>query len=380
MIIYNVYIPAAHEKLEKGNIAIEHGVITDVELLEQNVNPADLGANALIASPGWIDLQINGGFGHDLTTCPERVWDVAAQLPKFGVTGFLPTILSSSADTYKKAIAIYRAGPPKDWQGAHVFGWHFEGPFLNPDKKGAHNPACLRLPEKEFAADWSKENGVALVTMAPELTGAAELASCLCSRGVVLSMGHSMAVLEETRCAIEHGFTAATHLFNAMPALDHRCPGLAGEALVNDAITVGLIADGYHVHGNMVNLAWKLKSPGRLMLVTDAVGALGLPAGEFVQGGMEIVVSEDSARLKDGTLAGSMLRMDQALRNVMGFTGASMGQVLPALGAVQAKLLGLTKNGQIRPGFNADITLVDQSGRLKMTVVGGEVLYRSEEG
>ena len=216
-----------------------------------------------------------------------------------------------------------------------------------------------------------------MVTLAPELAGALEIADLLRERGVVLSAGHSLATVEDTRSAIAHGFSAATHLFNAMPVLDHRKPGLAGETLINPAITAGIIADGQHVHPDMVSLAWKAKSPRRLALITDAVGALGMPPGEYQQGGMDIIVSEDSAKLKDGTLAGSVLRLDQALRNVMFYTGAKVEEVLPALGTVQAELLGLEKKGKILPGFDADLTVVDQKGKLILTLVDGEILFRA---
>lgn len=379
MKIGNLQILTPQGKLEKVSLMIEGGTITGIHPVGQLSADTDIDAEGWIASPGWIDLQINGGFGHDLTTNPERLWDVAAQLPKFGVTGFLPTIITSSADTYQKAIEVIRKGPPQGWRGAHVFGWHFEGPFLNAGKKGAHNPDCLILPDMEFIKNWSRENGVAMVTIAPELPGAEEAASILRERGVVLSMGHSLATLEEARRAVDHGFTSATHLFNAMPALDHRKPGLACEVLLNPAVTTGIIADGQHVDPNMVNLAWKMKAPDKLALVSDAVGALGMPPGDFNQGGLEIVVSEDSAKLKNGTLAGSVLRLDRALRNVMTFTGSSIEQVLPALGVVQAKLLGLAKNGRIEPGFNADLTVVDHVGNLKMTIVEGQILFRDEK-
>ena len=379
MKIDNLQILTPQGKLEKVTLTIDGGTISGLSPVEQLSAGADLDTEGWIASPGWIDLQINGGFGHDFTTNPESLWDVATQLPKFGVTGFLPTIITSSADTFQKAIEVFRKGPPQGWRGARVFGWHFEGPFLNPGKNGAHDPASLVLPDMEFIENWSKENGVAMVTMAPELPGADEVASQLREQGVILSMGHSLATLEDARHAIEKGFTSATHLFNAMPALDHRKPGLACEVLLNPGVTTGIIADGQHVDQNMVNLAWKMKAPDKLALVSDAVGALGMPPGEFIQGGLEIVVSEDSAKLKNGTLAGSVLRLDRALRNVMAFTGSSIDQVLPALGVVQANLLGLQKNGRIESGFNADLTVVDNAGNLKMTIVGGEILFHAEK-
>jgi len=378
MKICNVSILTPRNTLEKATLSIEAGMIAEILPPQGCSGSADIDAEGWIVSPGWIDLQINGGFGNDLTTDPDRLWEVAAQLPRFGVTGFLPTIITSTTETYDKAISIIKSGPPVGWKGAKPFGWHFEGPFLNPGKKGAHNPDCLRLPDRGNVSGWSRKNGVAMVTMAPELPGAEEVARQLLEAGVTLSMGHSLATVEETRRAVSCGFTAATHLFNAMPALDHRAPGLAGETLVNHAITAGIIADGQHVHPDMVKTAWKMKSPDKIVLVSDAVGALGMPPGEFLQGGMEIIVSQDSAKLKNGTLAGSVLKLDQALRNVMEYTGEPIEQVLPALGVNQSRLLRLEKYGEIAEGYHADLTFVDALGNLKMTLVGGDILYWSD--
>lgn len=377
MKITNARVLTDDGLLENATIQLHKDMITDVSAEIDHVlsQPGDIDAHGWFVSPGWIDIQINGGFGYDFTTDPTSIWDVAAKLPCYGVTGFLPTIITSSAETYQKAIFVHRKGPPNSWRGARPLGWHFEGPFLNPAKKGAHNPVFLRLPDEEFVKDWTKENGVLLVTMAPEIPGVFEIASRLVSKGVVLSAGHSMATISDTQKAVENGFTAVTHLFNAMPLLDHRSPGLAGEVLLNDRISAGLIADGLHVHPNMVEIAWRLKGADKIVLVSDAVGALGVKPGLFFQGGMKIIVDGDSARLQDGTLAGSILGLDQALRNVIRFTHSRLEQVIPALSTNQAKLLHLDQNGEIRPGFRADLTFIGGDDQVVMTMVGGEVVY-----
>lgn len=337
-----------------------------------------LDARGGLLCPGWIELQINGGFGFDFTEDPARIWEVGAKLARYGVTGFLPTIITAPADVYDRAIEVYRQGPPPGWRGARPLGWHFEGPFLNPGKKGAHNPSALRMPDAELAANWSRENGVALVTMAPELPGALDLARQLVSRGVVLSAGHSLATEEDAQKALEAGYTSVTHLFNAMPPLDHRQPGLAAIALLEDRFTAGIISDGIHVHPDMLDLAWRLKGADGIALVTDAVGMLGFPPGSFVQGGMEIIVDDTAARLTNGTLAGSILSLDKALRNMMRFTGSGIQQIVPALSRTQSRLLHLDRNGEVKPGFRADLTLVDENGYVMQTIVGGEVVYSRE--
>ena len=205
--------------LENVVIQIEDGMITGLssKLDDNVVESGDLDARGWIVCPGWIDIQINGGFGLDFTGDPYSVWEVASRLPRFGITGFLPTVITSVEDTYRTAISVLQAGPPEGWRGARPFGWHFEGPFLNPARKGAHNPECLHLPDLSLIQDWSRENGVMLVTLAPELPGAVEVADKLIANEVVLSAGHTAATLTEAQNAAENGFTAVTHLFNAMP-------------------------------------------------------------------------------------------------------------------------------------------------------------------
>lgn len=377
MKIFNTRIINDNGLLEKASIHIEKDRIVAITAGGENVPvlPGDIDANGWIVSPGWIDIQINGGFGMDFTTDPASIWEVAEKLPCFGITGFLPTIITSTYETYQKAISIFKSGPPKGWMGARPFGWHFEGPFLNPIKKGAHNPANLRLPDQSFIKDWTRANGVMMVTMAPELPGAYDISEFLASNGVALSAGHTAATISEAREAIGRGFSAATHLFNAMPALNHRSPGIICEVLLNDRISAGLIADGLHVHPDMIDLAWRMKGVEKILLVSDAVGALGVQPGKFVQGGMEIFLDGNSARLADGTLAGSVLGLDQALRNVMKFTGSSLEEVIPALSRNQARLLKLDKNGEILPGFYADLTFINNEGKVKMSIVAGKVVY-----
>jgi N-acetylglucosamine-6-phosphate deacetylase len=376
MRIFNAQIIDKHQNRLTAAIIVKNGMITEVttDARQGALLSGDIDAHGLIVTPGWIDIQINGGLGFDFTTDPSRIWEVGSMLPRYGVTGFLPTIITSSADIYQKAISVLKSGPPNGWRGARPLGWHFEGPFLNPAKKGAHNPAFLHLPDADLIQGWSRENGVLLVTMAPELPGALEIARSLVSRGVVVSAGHSMATIDDTQKAVENGYTAATHLFNAMPPLDHRSPGLAAAVLLDDRITAGLIADGLHVHPDMVDLAWRLKGPEKIVLITDAVGALGIQPGIFVQGGMEIVVDDHSARLRNGTLAGSILGLDEALRNVMRFTHSRLEQVLPAMSHNQSKLLRLEQNGEIRPGFRADLTFLREDGQVELTMVGGDVV------
>jgi N-acetylglucosamine-6-phosphate deacetylase len=336
-------------------------------------------ADGMILSPGFIDVQLNGAFGHGFTADPASIWPAAALLPRYGVTAFLPTLVTSPLETVAAAQAVLTPGPPTEFSGATPLGLHVESSFLNPMKKGAHNQAYLRYPDLAAVADWSPKEGVRLVTMAPELPGALEVISVLMERGVVVSAGHSNATFAEAQAGIEAGIRYGTHLFNAMPGLHHREPGLIGALLADSRVTLGLIPDGIHVHPAVVNLAWQALGSARLNLVTDATASLGMPAGRYRFGPQEVFVDEASARLADGTLAGSILSLDAALRNLMSFAGCSLEEALPTITSTPAELLGLSdQKGRLEPGLSADLVLLTRDLKVAMTIVDGKAVYTHE--
>lgn len=380
LLIQNAVVFTPQGLLESGSVLIRDGYIQAAGTAAHVPVLPDarrIEARGLILSPGWIDLQINGGFGRDFTDEPERIWEVGAQLPQFGTTAFLPTVITAPLDKIKRAIEVWKQGPPKDYSGAIPLGWHIEGPFLNPAKKGAHNPQYLRQPDPDVVQHWSPENGVRLVTLAPELPGALVVVLALRGRNVVLSAGHSMADFDQAQAGFQAGISYGTHLFNAMPRLDHRSPGLSGALLSNSEVVVGIIVDGIHVHPAMVSLAWKAKGSQGLTLVTDAMAALGMQPGKYCLGDLEVTVDQTSARLPDGTLAGSILTQDLALRNLMDFTGCSLVEALPALTQIPAQVLGLASKGRISPGCDADLTLLNPQGEVVAVFISGELRFSS---
>ena len=361
-------------------VLLEDGRIVAVGGPELTVPPeADVrDAAGLLLAPGFIDLQVNGGFGLDFTAAPETIWEVAAALPRFGVTSFLPTIITSPPATIRAAQRVLSEGPPPGWSGARPRGLHLEGPFLNPGKKGAHNPAYLRQPAAADVAGWSPETGVCLVTLAPELPGAGQAIAELARRGVVVSAGHSLATFDEANAGFDSGARYATHLFNAMPPLHHREPGLVAAALADPRVVVGLIPDGLHVHPALLRLVWQLLGPQRLNLVTDAMAAMGMAPGEYLLGDFAVTVDGDAARLADGTLAGCVLSLDAILRAFVGFTGASPAEVLPTVTATPARLLGLGQQlGRVAPDYDADLVLLTPDLRVVETFIGGQSVFRA---
>jgi N-acetylglucosamine-6-phosphate deacetylase len=345
-----------------------------------------LDARGLRVVPGFVDLQCNGGFGIDLSSEPERLWELAALLPRTGVTAWLPTVVTAAPEVRARALAALRGGPPPGAPGpwAAPLGLHLEGPLLAPERRGAHPADLLRgVSDADVGwRDWSAEAGVALVTLAPELPGALDVVRRLVDRGVVVSAGHSSATAAEATAAVDAGVRWVTHLFNAMAPLYHREPGLAGVALADDRLRVGLIADGLHAHPTAVALAARALGD-RLTLVTDAVAALGLPPGPVRLGHAEAVLhpappgagpdGSGGVRLADGTLAGSDLALDRAVRNLSAYAGVTTADAVRAASAVPAGVLGLPDRGAIAPGHVADLVLLDPAGRVAATVVGGEV-------
>ena len=381
LLIQNAVIYTPAERLEVGAVLVEGGFIQIVgkaELPEAKAGARCIDASGLILVPGLIDLQVNGAFGCDFTSQPETIWEVAAGLPRYGVTAFLPTIVTSPAEVISRAQAVLAGGKPAGFRGAEPLGLHLEGPFLNPEKKGAHNPAYLRLPDTRLIADWSPHSHVRLVTLAPELPGALELVELLVNRGVRVSAGHSTATVDQSLAGYRAGISYATHLFNAMPALGHRQPGLVGAALGEADWVTGLIPDGIHVHPVVMKLIWQLKGSQGLNLVSDAMAALGMPPGVYRLQDFEVTVSQRDARLSDGTLAGSILPLDQALRNLIAYIGCSFEEALGTVTTTPARLLGLEQErGQISAGMVADLTLLDTELNVRMTIAAGEIVYQA---
>jgi len=332
----------------------------------------------LRAVPGFVDLQVNGAAGIDLTDRPEGLWEVAAALPRHGVTSFLPTAVTAPPATYERALATLANGPPRGWRGARPLGWHFEGPMLSPQRPGAHPPEHLRSPSAELVAGWSRSAGVAMVTLAPELPGATPVIEALAARGILVAAGHSEASAEQMEAAVAAGVRYATHLFNAMGPVHHREPGLAGAVLAGLPVAAGLIVDGVHVDRRMVAVAWRALGPERCSLVSDAMAGLGMPVGSRRLGASRVTVGEAGARLGDGTLAGGLVGLDGCVRNLVAFTGCAPDEAIATVTRVPAGLLG---RPELAEGV-ADVVLLGPELEVVATAVDGEVLHdrREREG
>lgn len=326
--------------------------------------------------PGFIDLQVNGAGGVDLATEPTRVGEVAAFVVQCGVTSFMPTVISSSMpETGAAIVAITAWSNSQPHGGARSLGVHLEGPFLNPVRAGAHPVHRLRQPSLEAVDGWRRDTGVAMVTLAPELPNATAVIERLVSTGVVVCAGHSDADAADMRAAIASGVDGVTHLFNAMSPITARSPGVAGATLADSGLIAGLIVDGLHVDPTMVRLAWRALGPNRIALVTDAISALGLPHGAYRVGETSVAVDATGAHTSGGVLAGSVLRFDEAVRNLIAFTGCTLAEASMAASMTPARLARRSDIGRLVPGGAADIVLLDKQLQVVATIVGGRVVF-----
>lgn len=365
--------------LQRGALIVEGATIASVlaesELAGVALPEPILRAN--IVSPGLIDLQVNGGFGCAVGDDAAALRGLAAALPATGVTAFLPTLVTRPPAGYRsarRAFANARGAP-----GARMLGLHLEGPFLAPSRAGAHRRDLIRDPDEQLADELTAGDDVRLMTVAPERPGGLELIRRLRDRGVVVSLGHTDATFDQFAAGIDAGATMTTHLYNASSLFHHRAPGAVGAALVDERIVAGLIADGVHAHFAALNLALRAKGPDRLVLVTDAVAAAGCGPGTFTLGGETVISDGAVARLEDGTLAGSTLTLDRAVRTMLTFTGAQLEDALTMATETPAQVLGLTRQGRLQVGADADIVLWDNALEVAMTFVGGVLAYRSRQ-
>jgi len=338
---------------------------------------------ASIVSPGLIDLQCNGGFGVEVGGDAEALRGLAARLPSTGVTTFLPTLVSGRPAQYRAALAALAAvelGEASDSPGAQAAGLHLEGPLLSPARAGAHDRAAIAAGDAtldQVLDELLASRALRLMTLAPERPGALARLRRLVEADVVVSLGHTDATYDQMLDGTDAGATLATHLFNAMPPFHHRAPGAIGAALIDERLTVGLIADGIHAHPAALNLALRAKGVEGIVLVTDAVAAAGAPAGSYVLGGAPIISDGQSARLADGTLAGSTLTMDRAVRGMVALGGARPEEALTMATAVPAALLGFADRGRLAVGRRADLALWTEDLQLVSTLIGGVVAFEA---
>ncbi|USK39532.1 N-acetylglucosamine-6-phosphate deacetylase [Cytobacillus firmus] len=385
ILLKGMQIYAEDQKIEEGYILLQdHKIIgigpsTDL--------PASMGVEVMEvpssfkAIPGLIDIHIHGVNGADVMDASvEALETMSDALPKEGTTSFIATTMTQSQAAIEKALInagsyIQKYQPPGK---AEILGIHLEGPYVNKSKAGAQPEEFIRNSSIEQFKKWNNlaNKTVKIVTLAPEQPGGMEMVKYLDENSIIASIGHSDATYEEVSQAIEAGAKHVTHLFNQMRGLHHREPGVVGAALLREELTAELIADGVHVRPEMMKLAFQQKGEKELILITDAMRAKCLKNGIYDLGGQAVTVEDGKAVLQDGTLAGSILKLGNAMKNMMAFTDCSLEDAIQMASVNPAKQLNvIDRKGTLTIGKDADIVILDEQLEVAMTFCRGELAY-----
>ena len=371
--------------ISHGSITVEDAYIhavEDTEYIDQDLAHI-IDASGMIVIPGFIDVHTHGGGGYNLqTTDADEIRAYARWVPRTGTTSFLIVVVGVP-DTIpdrqlKAAIEVLEY----QGDGAEPVGIHLEGPYISVAKRGAHLPTWLRLPEKsETELLLQMTNGhLRLLTLAPELPGASAMIRRLVDAGITVSMGHTNATYEQSLEAIKLGITHATHCFNAMRPLLHRAPGPLAAIAQSDQVRGELIADGVHVHPAAMHALVKLLGPDRIVVITDALSGAGASESTFDFAGQPAKVIRGAARLTDGTLTGSVLTMDQALRNMLLMTGATLQQTVGMMTLNPARAAQVShRKGRLKAGYDADLLVLDQSLELQASFCKGTAAFATDK-
>jgi N-acetylglucosamine-6-phosphate deacetylase len=361
--------------LSNARVTVDGGRVVDVQ--EDAAAEADVVLPSGVLAPGFVDLQVNGYYGADLAGATAHQWaQITGKLPETGVTALVPTFITAPVDTLVEALRRTARLLPELGGGAEVLGVHLEGPFLSERRRGAHNPAYLRDPDPDAVeALLSAAPGlVRIVTLAPERCGGLDAVRRLVAGGVLVSVGHSDALGEQVVAAADAGARMVTHLFNAQRPLHHREPGVVGAALSDLRLTAGLIVDLHHVNAEACRIAFAA-APGRIVLVTDAAAAAGMPPGRYELGGEPVVLEPGRPPLRaDGTIAGSALALDEGVANAVGI-GIDLLTAVEAATRLPADLVGRADLGRIEPGARADLVWLGEDLRAISTWSKGVPVY-----
>ncbi|GCE26900.1 N-acetylglucosamine-6-phosphate deacetylase [Dictyobacter alpinus] len=387
--LHGAHLVDATMDVERGDLVVDGRQIQSVE---QSAGPEDgaqvVDATDSIILPGFIEVHTHGGGGFNLhTTDVEEIRSYQRWIPVTGVTSFLVAVVGTPGalpeqqlNTAVEAIEQARKNPQEP--GAEPMGIHLEGPYISLEKRGAHPPVWLRKPdeeETEFIMDLTRGH-LQLITIAPELPGAHDMIRTLVEAGVTVSIGHTDTDYDQAREAIKLGITHATHCFNAMRQLKHREPGPLAAIVQADQVLGEIIGDGIHVHPAMMDILVRLLGPQRTIVVTDALAGAGIPDATFEFAGQQARVICGAARLSDGTLTGSVLTMDQAMRNMLDITHVTLSEVSGMLSYNPARSAHVAeRKGLLKAGYDADLVIYNKSLELQATICNGQIGYATDE-
>ncbi|MGO4344037.1 N-acetylglucosamine-6-phosphate deacetylase [Paenibacillus sp. MCAF9] len=381
-IVRNVQIVQPDVILPTSTVWIRNGIIDKIENNHTPLSPLPeeeyelIDGNGQWLIPGMIDVHIHGANGFDMMDGTETsIQEVSRVCAATGCTSFLATSVSSTMDELLAMIRSVKRVVGLE-VGAKIAGLHLEGPYLNPKRKGMQNEKYLRHPDLgEMKRIFEEADGlIKMVTIAPELPGGMELLSYLKEMGVIIAVAHSDATYEEAKLAFDAGASHVTHCFNGMRPIHHRDPGLVAAAFEADHVSIQAIVDGVHLHPAIVRLMHRIKGPENMVLITDALQAMGLGDGSYLFGGHQVTVTNGVAQLADGTLASSVVTMNEALRFTTE-TGISLLDAIQMASTTPARILGMDhKTGTIKTGLDADLVLLNELFQVEWTMIKGNVI------
>ncbi len=388
--IFNGKILTPYRIIE-GTVVVVGDKITEVT--EGNIDvpgATEIDAKGQYIAPGFIDIHVHGGGGHDFMDGSEEAFlKIAETHARYGTTGLMPTTLTSELDELYNTLELYKQADRNNTRGAQFLGMHLEGPYFSLKQRGAQDPRYIRNPDpKEYMDILSRSSDIKRWSAAPELEGAIEFGNHLRSKGILVAMAHTDAIYEEALVAFEAGFTLATHFYSCMSGVSRReCFRYAGvieTAYLLDEMDVEIIADGVHLPAPLLKLIYKIKGPDRIALITDSMRAAGMPPGDSILGskhnGLKVLVEDGVAKLPDRTsFAGSVATCDRLVRNMINMADVPLLEAVKMASQTPANILGLgSSKGSLISGKDADIILFDENINVSTTIVQGRVIYNKQ--
>lgn len=386
--IYNGTIITPHRTLKNGTVLIADGKI--LEVTDKNIElsgATEINAQGKYISPGFIDIHVHGGGGHDfMDNTIEAFLGIAKTHAKYGTTALMPTTLSSEKQDLLDTISLYDKADALNTEGAQFIGLHIEGPYFAMSQKGAQDPRYIRNPDPaEYNEILSYSKSIKRWSVAPELLGALEFGGVLKSKNILAAIAHTDAIYEEVLEAYEKGFTHATHFYSCMSGVSrrnaYRYAGVIESAYLLDGMTVEIIADGIHLPAPLLKLVHKIKGPESIALITDAMRGAGMPSGPSILGskkdGMEVIVEDGVAKLTDrSAFAGSVATTDRLVRNMVNMADIPLNEAIKMMTETPASIMNiLDKKGTLVKGKDADVVIFDENININTTIVNGQLVY-----
>lgn len=392
--IHNARIITPHRTLSRGSILISEGRLVELsegDIASENAEEIDAGGNYV--APGFIDMHVHGGGGHDFMDGNVTAFlKIAETHAKYGTTSMVPTTLTSVKEELLRTLSLYEEAKAANEKGAQFLGIHLEGPYFAMSQRGAQDPRYIREPDPEEYMDViASSDSIVRWSAAPELKGAIAFGQYLRSKGIMAAVAHTDAIYEEVLEAFDNGYSLATHLYSCMSGVTRRnafrYAGVIEAAYIIDEMDVEIIADGIHLPPPLLKLVYKVKGPGRTALITDAMRGAGMPPGESILGslhdGMKVIVEDDVAKLPDrSAFAGSVATADRLVRNMVFMAGVPLAEAVRMITSTPASIMGVAdKKGSLMKGKDADIVIFDEQINIQKTIVKGRVIYeRGQEG